>query len=118
MVFYIGSFILVVFWRDIDFSVLLYGMLMEWIWLYFVILESWIECRSFMYIGVLKIGFDFLEIGVWKKLLKIDSILLFWEFGLNVVVYVLGIEEWIWFFGMWSMDYCWYKYYLKDIYIC
>lgn len=48
-----------------------------------------------MYIGVLKIGFDFLEIGVWKRLLKIDSILLFWEVGLNVVVYVLGIEEWI-----------------------
>lgn len=51
--------------------------------------------QFYVYWGVEDDGFDFLEIGVWKKLLKIDSILLFWEFGLNVVVYVLGIEEWI-----------------------
>lgn len=116
-VLYTGSFISVVFWRDIDLSVLLYGMLMEWIRPHFVILESWIECRSFMYTGVLKIGSDLLEIGAWKKLLKIDSILLSWEVGLNAVVYVLGIEEWIWPFGMWSMDHCWCQYYPKDIYI-
>lgn len=84
------SFILVVFWRDIDLSVLLYGMLMEWIQPHFVILESWIECRSFMYTGVLKIGSDLLEIGAWKELLKIDSILLSWEFGLNAVVLCTG----------------------------
>lgn len=117
-VLYTGSFISVVFWRDIDLSVLLYGMLMEWIRPHFVILESWIECRSFMYTGVLKIGSDLLEIGAWKKLLKIDSILLSWEVGLNAVVYVLGIEEWIWPFGMWSMDHCWCQYYPKDIYTC
>lgn len=116
-VLYTGSFISVVFWRDIDLNVLLYGMLMEWIQPHFVILESWIECRSFMYTGVLKIGSDLLEIGAWKELLKIDSILLSWEVGLNVVVYVLGIEEWIWPFGMWSMDHCWCQYYPKDIYI-
>lgn len=117
-VLYTGSFISVVFWRDIDLSVLLYGMLMEWIRPHFVILESWIECLSFMYTGVLKIGSDLLEIGAWKELLKIDSILLSWEVGLNAVVYVLGIEEWIWPFGMWSMDRCWYKYYPTDIYTC
>lgn len=89
-VLYTGSFISVVFWRDIDLSVLLYGMLMEWIRPHFVILESWIECRSFMYTGVLKIGSDLLEIGAWKKLLKIDSILLSWEVGLNAVVLCTG----------------------------
>lgn len=89
-VLYTGSFISVVFWRDIDLSVLLYGMLMEWIRPHFVILESWIECRSFMYTGVLKIGSDLLEIGAWKRLLKIDSILLSWEFGLNAVVLCTG----------------------------
>lgn len=89
-VLYTGSFISVVFWRDIDLSVLLYGMLMEWIRPHFVILESWIECRSFMYTGVLKIGSDLLEIGAWKELLKIDSILLSWEVGLNAVVLCTG----------------------------
>lgn len=90
---------------------------MEWIQPHFVILESWIECRSFMYTGVLKIGSDLLEIGAWKELLKIDSILLSWEFGLNAVVLCTG--NWRMDLTFWNVKHgsSWYKYYPKDIII-